>query len=222
MTEYWHFATIKDGQPIMRNGTLIEIGKRYEIEGDPVLCKRGYHGSLRAIHALEYAPGPWVSLRPLEGVIAGDDKVVGKAYTQQPGVDATPALREFARWCALQVIHLWDAPQVVIDYLTTGDESLRDAARVAAWDESMAAAWDAALDESRNAARDVARAAARNAAWDAAWDAARNAARDAARNESRDAAWDSAWDVAWDVARNAQNEKLEQLLLAALPEDSDE
>ena len=64
--------------------------------------------------------------------------------------------RLFARWCALGVIHLWPAPQVVRDYLSGGGESLRAAAGTAAWD----------------AARDAAGAAARDAAWDAARDAA--------------------------------------------------
>ena len=77
--------------------------------------------------------------------------------------------RTWARWCALQVIDLWDAPEIVRCYLETGDETIRDAA----WDAAWAAAWDAAG------------AAARNAAWDAA----RDAAWDAARN----AAWDAAW-----------------------------
>ena len=38
--------------------------------------------------------------------------------------DATDLLREFARWCALQAINKWDAPDVVREYLETGDESL--------------------------------------------------------------------------------------------------
>jgi len=78
--------------------------------------------------------------------------------------------REFACWCALSVIHLWDAPKVVIQYLETQDESIRDAA-MAAWD----AAWDAAWVE-RAAERAAARAAIWGAAQTAAWDAARAAA----------------------------------------------
>ena len=161
MEKYWHFAAINDnGQPIMRDGTLIEIGKRYEIEGEPELCARGYHGSLRAIDALKYAPGAWVSLRPLDGVIEGDDKAVGKSFMQQKGADATEVLREFARLCALDVVHMWDAHQVVIDYLKTGDKSLRDAvidaSKNCAWNPTMAATWNAAM------------AAESDAAWSAA------------------------------------------------------
>ena len=50
------------------------------------------------------------------------------------------------------MIHLWDAPPVVREYLETGDETKR----AAAWAAAGAAAWDAAGA----------------AAWEAAWDAA--------------------------------------------------
>ena len=60
---------------------------------------------------------------------------------------------QFARWCSLRVVHLWDCPDVVKQYLETGDEELRDAAWYAAW----------------NAADAAAHSAAWNAAWLAAW-----------------------------------------------------
>ncbi len=37
-------------------------------------------------------------------------------------------LREFSHWCALEVAHLCDTPDIVMQYLNTGDEKLRDAA----------------------------------------------------------------------------------------------
>ncbi len=100
----------------------------------------------------------------LEGdlVSHGDptDKWVGRRRKIEASLDATNLLRAHARWCALQVIDLWDAPAVVRRYLTTGDDSLwaaaRDAARDAAWD----AAWAAARDAARAAAGAAARAAA--------------------------------------------------------------
>ena len=52
---------------------------------------------------------------------------------------------------------------MVLEYLRTGDESLRAAARAAAWDAARAAAWDAA----GAAAGAAAWAAAGAAAWDA-------------------------------------------------------
>ena len=118
---------------------------------------------------------------------------------------------EFARWCALQVIHLWDAPEVVKEFLETGDESKRAAAKTAARDSARDAARAAAKTAARDSARDTDRVAAR-AAW-ADWDAARVAARDAwadwaaaktaARDSARDAARAAAKTAARDAARAA-------------------
>ena len=85
-------------------------------------------------------------------------------------------MRKFARECASDALHLWVAPQVVRDYLSTGDELLRAAAR------------DAARAAAGSAARAAAGAASRDAAWGAAWAAAWAAAGAAAGAASRDAA----------------------------------
>ena len=129
---YWHFATMKDGVPVMRDGTPIEIGKRY-ILPKAKMCKRGFHGSPTPLDALQYAPGAWVSRREIVVTDKDKDKVVGTSCVHMVGADATEVLSKFARMCALDVVHLWDAPDVVVRYLNTGDESLRDAARDAAW-----------------------------------------------------------------------------------------
>jgi hypothetical protein len=117
--------------------------------------------------------------------IFDQDKLVCRERTIVSRIDTTELLREYARLCAMSVVHLWDAPSVVKEYLKTGNESIRKAARDAAW-----------------AAREVARDAARSAVW-AAWAAARDAARDAAwaARAARDAAGDAAW-AAW-AARDA-------------------
>jgi hypothetical protein len=39
-------------------------------------------------------------------------------------LDATDLLKEFTRWCALQVADLWDASPNALTYLKTGDRSL--------------------------------------------------------------------------------------------------
>src|SRR5690606_776707 len=90
----------------------------------------------------------------LSGTIVphGNDKHAASHRTYLAGgIDVSDTLREFARKCALDVIHLWDAPEIVVRYLKTGDETIRDAAWAAAW-----------------AAARVAMDAARDAAWDAA------------------------------------------------------
>ena len=149
---YWHFAAIQDGKPVMRDGTIIEPGKRYTVP-KAIMCKSGFHGSELAIDSLKYAPGSWVSKRDIDEVTREDDKVCGPACVHTEGFDATEILRKFARLCALDVIDLWGAPEIVVRYLKTGDESLRAAAMAAAWAAASAAAWTAAFD----------------AGWDAAW-----------------------------------------------------
>ena len=118
--------------------------------------------------------------------------------------------RYFARWCALQVIHLWNCPDVVKQYLETGDEGLRDAAWYAAWN----AAWNAASDAAWYAARSVGNAAwsTRFAVKEAASDAA-DAASDAA-SDARDATKKAAHDAhdAWDAEQKEQVDELRRMI----------
>ena len=153
MKTYYHFTSDKlsNGEPIP------PIGEWLHFTGKLEMCNAGLHASEHPFDALQYAPGPMLHRVELSGaIINGDDKVVSERRKIVATIDATDLLRNFARKQALSVIHLWEAPQVVKDYLTTGDESLRDAARAAAW----TAAWDAA--------RGAVEAAARAAAWAAA------------------------------------------------------
>ena len=185
MSIAWHFVgeTLRDGRPIPPDGEWLEH------DGDLVLCESGLHASERIIDALKYAPGGTVCRVELDGeILKDDDKVVARRRRVLWRVDGEEVLQAFSRRVALDVAHLWDMPDVVRQYLETGDESKRsaawDAARSAAWAAARSAAWAAARSAARDAARDAARAAAW-AAWAAAWAAARDAARAAARD-----AWD--------------------------------
>ncbi len=81
-------------------------------------------------------------------------------------------LREFARWCALQVAHMWNMSAAVREYLETGNDGLRAAAGVAARDAAAAtggaaaaAAWaatEAVRDDATAASAWAAAAAARD------------------------------------------------------------
>jgi hypothetical protein len=200
----WHFARVDDDN-VPRLGyndnREIKVGETLAVHAKPVLCEVGLHASAKLWDALGYASGERLALCrvTLGGTVLHDDhKSVANERTVGTMLDADATeklLRDFARWCALQVIHLWDAPDIVRQYLETGDESLR----AAAW----AAAWAAAKDAARSAARSAAWDAARDAAWDAARDAAWAAAWDAAG----DAAWAAARDAAWAAARDAAIEK---------------
>lgn len=201
---YWHFLPA-DGRMTHTN-KLVEVGKTYRIEDEPVLCKRGLHASARALDALKYAPGPVVCRVTLGGtIIHGDDKSVAQERTVLAMADATDVLHEFACRCAEQALALVEEtdPRSVEAIATkrrwlqgeATDEELA-AARAAAW--AAWAAWDAA--------RGVAWGAARAAAWAAARDAVQ-AAR-AAAWAARAAAQATAQAAAW----AALNEQLEAML----------
>ena len=154
----YHFTKgnkLRDGRP------LPAIGEWLEHTGPIVPCESGLHASEHPFDALQYSPGEMLHLVEIDGelVTHGDppNKVVGRRRKILASIDATDLLREFARWCALQVSHLWECPDVVRRYLETGDESIRAAAR----------------DADRDADRDAAWAADRDAAWAAATDSQR-------------------------------------------------
>ena len=149
----WYFSS-EDRKLRYGDNRIIKAGLTHKVTCKPVLCEAGLHGSKRIIDALSYAPGPVVWRVELGGdVDIGDDKISATERHYLWGYDATDVLRRFARKCALDVIHLWDAPDVVVRYLKTGDENLR----AAAWDAAWAAAWAAARDAARAAAWDTAR-----------------------------------------------------------------
>lgn len=201
----WHFVgeTLRDGRPVPPDGeTLVHDG---EIE----LCETGLHASSRLIHALDYARGATVCRVKLGGrMYRGEGKVVASERTILWRVDADDVLQRFARLCALDVIHLWDPPSVVVQYLKTGDDSLRGEVwaaarrpRRASW-AAWAAAW-AAGDPHRDV---LVWGKARDAAW-AAWAAASDAA-------SAGVVEPAAWSVARDVARNAAEKRQNHRLIA--------
>ena len=134
----WHFVgvTLRDGKPVPADGVKLRF------DGKPVMCERGYHASIDPFDALQYAPGPILCRVRCGGTIISDaDKLVCTERTILRRMDATEGLRYFALMQALSVVHLWDAPDVVLDYLMTGDEEIRAAARDAAWAAARAAAW---------------------------------------------------------------------------------
>ena len=185
MTELaWHFV---GADRRLRDGSPLVVGEWLEYSGPLVLCQSGLHASTRAIDALQYAHGPIACLVEVGGtIVRGTDKLVCSRRRPLWAIDATHALRLFARQCALDVAHLWDMPPVVRGYLETGDESKMDAAR----------------DAARAAEHVAARAAASGTAWAAAWYAAMGTA------------WSAAWYAARTAAWGRQNADLEPLLIA--------
>jgi hypothetical protein len=154
----WHFVgdTLRDGRPVPSDGEVL-------VHGGPLkLCAFGLHASRNILDALRYAPGHTICRVEVGGeIIHGKDKLVCSERTILWRVSGEQVLRKFARMCALDVLHLWDAPAIVERYLKTGDESIRvAAARDAAWAAVEAAAGDAARAADRDAARAAVDAAA--------------------------------------------------------------
>lgn len=142
----WHFVgnKLRDGSPVPSDGEWLVH------DGELVMCESGLHASKRLIDALKYAPGGTICRVEVGGkILHDDDKLVAKKRKILWRVDGEQVLRAFARWCALQVIHLWDA------------------ARDADWTASRAAAWAAAWDAAWDAGWGAARAASRDADWGA-------------------------------------------------------
>ena len=147
----WHFVgdKLRDGSPVPRDGVWLPEIKPIKI------CERGYHGSLHPFDALRYAPGDTLCRCEYRGEILHDgDKFVASQRRIITRMDATEMLRYFARMQALSVVHLWDAPDVVLDYLIIGDDSARAAACAAACAAAYDAAYAAAYDAACAAARD--------------------------------------------------------------------
>ncbi len=159
-TIYYHFTkeTLRDGSP------LPKIGKWLTFKGEIEMCNRGLHASAHPFDALQYAPGQFLHKVKLGGkIITQGDKSVAEKRNIIATIDATDLFWRCSRLYALQVVHLWDCPAVVKQFLETGDESLRAAAMAAARAAAWAAAWDAAWAAAMAAARDAAWAAARAA-----------------------------------------------------------
>ncbi len=115
----WHFvnSTLRDGAPIPADGVMLKF------DGTPILCEQGLHASLHPFDALQHAPGGTLCLVECGGIVVhGDDKLVCTERTILARMDSVPLLRHFARMQALSVVHLWEPPEVVLDYLMTGDE----------------------------------------------------------------------------------------------------
>ena len=139
----YHFtnSTLRNGDPIPKIGTWLKH------EGKVIPCETGLHMSVEPFDALTYAPGNILHMVKLRGNLMSHgnpiDKWAGSERMIIKSIDATDLLRQFARDCALSVVHLWNAPEIVVKYLKTGNESIRtaagEAARAAAW-----AAWEAA------------------------------------------------------------------------------
>lgn len=117
----WHFVgeKLRDGRPVPEDGEWLEH------EGEIVWCQNGLYASRTPFDALGFAPGANLCLVECENIQKEDArKFVCRRRRILFRINATEPLLEFARWCANEVIHLWDAPDTVRVYLQTGNPSL--------------------------------------------------------------------------------------------------
>ena len=160
----WHFLAA-DKRLGYDDGRVARKGVTHRVTGEIALCKFGLHASVRAIDALQYAPGPVVARVEMSGeIIHGDDKLVASARKYLHIIDATDLLFEFGCWAAEEAIKARRAEGYVIP--TACDEAIavkRRHMRGDATNEDLYAAWSAAWYAARSAARAAARSAARSA-----------------------------------------------------------
>ena len=220
------------------NGKAIPpIGEWLEYDPSETIAP-GLYASEHPLDALKQAPGAHPvsdpdALKPaprarlhrveLEGELeAGGNPInrhIGQRRKILASIDATELLWEFARWCALRVIDLWDAPKVVREYLETGDESLQEeawaTARAAREGGEARPTWDIGAAETAEwaAARKKGgpvEQAARKAARSVEWEATARAAREAPAEE-----WAAAWIGAGAEAEQVQRQKFASMVEVA-------
>ena len=165
----YHFVNdaLRDGTKIPKDGVWLEH------TGQIKMCSSGLHGSLSAFDALQYAPGNTLCLVEFGGeIIEGHDKLVARARKIIARFEADELLFKFARDCALSVVHFWDAPEVVLNYLKTGDKKLKAATRIKAYSAACREASSAACRAACRAASSAACIASSSAACRAASSAA--------------------------------------------------
>jgi Arc/MetJ family transcription regulator len=211
----WHFVAdiLRDGQPVPPHGVTLTHSAPL------IMCQSGLHASLHPFDALPYAPGPNLCLVACGGdILYSADKIACTERTIVARMDATPLLRYCARQRALSVVHLWDAPQLVLDYLM-GDDTLRAAALSVAQRTVQYASRPAVRYASGSAAASAAEyaatSAARSAAWSAAEAAAMSTARSAVRSVARYAARYAAESVIRSAAKSAARDEFDALVRSA-------
>jgi len=180
----YHFTsdTLRDGTPIP------PIGVPLLYEGKLKLCEKGLHASRHPFDALRYAPGKVLHLVDCAGIEEEqEDKFVCSSRTILKTIDATQTVGHFARACALDVAHLWECPGIVREFLETGREDIRVAAKEAAWVSWWIPDKGTVWNNPSSAAMAAAWAAAGAAAWHTAWDAAWDANREEGRERQREA-----------------------------------
>jgi hypothetical protein len=205
----WWFAP-EDKKLGNGDGRKIRLGTTHKVKGAIIPCARGLHLSKRIIDALIYASGPIIYKVEGSGdVVPHDVRPVDKYACSERtyiagGIDVSDILRKFARLCALDVIHLWNAPDVVVEHLKTGKENNRTAAISAA----HAVGWTVSSGSVASSAVLTAVCAAKYSVVEAAKYSAINSAVSVARGFD----WGVLRDSASEAASKRQNKRLSAMV----------
>jgi hypothetical protein len=137
----------------------VKEGQTLKFKGEPILCQRGLHASVRLIDALQYAPGDILCRVELSGTIVhGDDKVVATERKVLWMLDAETVLHEFSCWAAEEALlkeraagrepdfRSWDAIKIKRLFLKgKATQKELDAASVAAYSAYYSAYYAASV-----------------------------------------------------------------------------
>jgi hypothetical protein len=121
----FHFVgkTLRDGRKIPRKGAWLKES------GTLKMCAKGLHASAHPFDALTYAPDFTLCYVELRGkTLMQSDKVCAAERKIIARIDAKALCLQFAREVASDVLYLWDAPEVVKDFLKSGDNAKAAAA----------------------------------------------------------------------------------------------
>lgn len=170
--EAWHF--LRAGGYTGEGNLLVVEGQTLRMPPPVQLCRKGFHFSIFALDALQYAPGPVV-----QRVWVPDDSILGADKGVAPErkclwmYDATEVLHEFAcmcaesalmiegveddrAWNAIHVKREWLAGRASNDDLIKASWAARHAVKFSGWDAVGSASWLVAEDAAIDAARDAA------------------------------------------------------------------
>ncbi len=96
----WHFLPA-DRKLRYGDGREVRVGQTLAAGGVLALCEHGMHASADILDALGYAPGTVLCrVAVSDGVLRGDNKLVGRSRKCLAMADIRPALVEWAEWCA--------------------------------------------------------------------------------------------------------------------------
>ena len=92
----WHFCALRDGVPVLRDGSPLRVRHLYEHPRRLVMCRAGYHDSARVIDAVRYAPGDALCRVLVSADLNDADKRCSRYRMTLAWIDAERILFEFA------------------------------------------------------------------------------------------------------------------------------